>query len=181
MSFAKKLIVIILVALVISLVYVFISLHYELKYPENERYSRHNCKVQMKEIVVALLTFLERNDGVMPKDFYELISTQYFGKELLVCPSKRVAAQKAGFLEPDCPIYVSSYILLFPGGKFTDIPDSAVVVKEFEGNHPESVVSGETFPLGYHVITKQGESLRVEFRTIQQSSQQQIPQSSKQE
>jgi hypothetical protein len=99
----------------------------------------------------------------MPTDFYELVSEGYLDGSDCICPAQYNSVRKAGFLEDDYPILVSSYRLLAPGSKFAEIPEGAVVLQEFAGNHPSAVVGGHNYQAGYHVIVKDGNDLRVDF------------------
>ena len=161
--YIKTLIISTLVSTVIVSVYVIVSIRIELKYPRNEANSRRDCSSQLQQIRFILLVFMEKNSGMMPNDFYPLMSRHYGDRKILVCPSRFTVADKAGFLEGNSPTYISSYRLLTPGKAFAEISDGAVVVQEFKGNHPHSVIGEKNYPVGYHVLLKEGGGLRIDF------------------
>jgi hypothetical protein len=99
----------------------------------------------------------------MPRDLCELVSQGYLRKYSLVCPAQYNSVDRAGLLADDCPLFVSSYRLLAGDKLVAEIPDGTVILREFEGNHPESVVGEQSYSAGYHVILKDHNDLRADF------------------
>ena len=159
----KKIIITILVCIAIVFVYILVSIKLELRYPRNEWNSRRDCSSQLKQITFLLLVFVEKNSGMMPADFHELMPMHYRDRKILLCPSQFAVADRAGFLKENSPVYISSYRLMVPGQRFDELNDGTVIVKEFEGNHPESIVNKKHFSAGYHVIVKDGNDLKIDF------------------
>jgi hypothetical protein len=172
---AKKIMIIFVICVVINFVYFFVSTYFELKYPRNESHSRYDCSLRLKQISSALHAFIEKNSGVIPADFYELMSMNYRERKVLLCPSQFTAADKNDFLKKDAPVYISSYRLMTPEKNFYKLNDSEIIVKEFQGNHPEAVVNKKHFPAGFHVIAKDGNDLKIEFINISQLQNQEKP------
>jgi hypothetical protein len=168
-TIVKKIMILFVVCVVTSSVYFLMSAYYELRYPKNESRSRRDCSSQLKQISFLLHVFMEKNSGMMPTDFYELMSMNYKERRILLCPSQFTVADKKGFLEENSPVFISSYRLMVPGKNFYKLNDGTVIVKEFEGNHPESVVNKRHFSAGYHVIVKEGNDLKEDFINTCQS------------
>jgi len=158
-----KTIIVFLAGIAVIFVYVAISIKLEIKYPKNERHSRQICALQHRQIVFLLNTFIKKNSGMIPADFQELMPMDYLNRKILLCPSQFTVADKAGFLEENSPVYISSYQLMVPRQRFDELNNGTVIVKEYEGNHPESVVDKKYFSSGYHVIVKDGNELKIDF------------------
>jgi hypothetical protein len=146
-------------ALAVSVVYCV----WQEKYPANEWHSRHDCRYHMGDIRTGLGLYVVVHDGKMPTDLYEMVVGHYLDKSDCICPARYNSVRKAGFLRDDCPLFASSYRLLIAGKKLAEVPDGAVVLQEFAGNHPEAVVGEYSYQAGYHVIVKDGNALGVDF------------------
>jgi hypothetical protein len=143
-------------------VWIFYWYWYE-RYPANEWHSRYDCRSHIGYIIASLRGYVRLHENKMPTDLYELFSEQYLDKLHFICPAQYNSAYKAGFFEEGCPLFVSSYRLLTPGKKLEEIPDGSVVVREFEGNHPNSVIGEYSFPAGYYVIIKDSNYFKADF------------------
>lgn len=160
----KDLWLLLILIVLLTIVFTNVMLWWQRRYPDNEWHSRHDCvRHHLQNIRSSLWAYIEIHGNNIPYNLHELVSLKYLGRSTLVCPSQFSYVRDGGYIEEDSPLFVTSYLVIEPGGDFTELQDGSIIVKELVGNHFESTVGGEHLSAGYHVIKKDKGLLAIEF------------------